>query len=357
MEYVSAQSCTCSIKKIDSILKQNKYLNTLLCILEYQQITNNSSDDEAESGEEEHYKHSSSRSLNTEEEENEDILYKSDVEEDADNLYFDHNLNNGNCIKRKSGNVDKIFDHKNKSKKVGESADRSPEKMSLIETERTKSTLSRVKQNDQGEENAEILEISSDESEDNYDNSDYQCPTDSSVSKLENECDMTSRKLNVKRVNQTFNRSETRNCRKAKQDTASKISNRRSNAMLMSKDHAATDGKQCYNTAVVHDATFRFTAQRKPIHDDDTNNGQAYISDDEMAMETNGSSKTYVLQQESNQTSPNHLPEMTSESEWEEMIQFPGVYLLTFIFIQYASIHQLYCFKYMRVKQIIFIAY
>ncbi|XP_078318881.1 uncharacterized protein LOC144617711 isoform X2 [Crassostrea virginica] len=286
------------------------------------QLTNNSSDKEAESGEEEHYKHSSNRSLNTEEEENEDILYKSDVEEDADNVYFDHNLNNRNCIKRKSENVGKMFDHKNKSKKEGESADRIPEKMSLIETGRTKNTLSRVKQNDQGEEDTEILEISSDEGEDNYDDSDYQFPTDLSVSELENECDMTSRKLNVKRVNQTFNRSETRNCRKAKQDTASKISNRRSNAMLMSKDHAETDGKQCYNTAEVHDATFRFTAQRKPIHDDNTTNGQAYISDDEMAMETNGSSKTYVLQQESDQTSPDHLPEMSSE--WEEMIQFPA---------------------------------
>ena len=47
-----------------------------------------------------------------------------------------------------------------------------------------------------------------------------------------------------------------------------------------------------------------------------------------MTMETDASTKGSVVQQKSSPPSPNHLPEMSSESEWEEMAQFPGLYLL-----------------------------
>lgn len=334
----------------------------LSCFVEnrHQQLTNNSSDEEAESGEEEHHRNTSSKSLNIEEED-EDILYMSDVPPD-------HNLKIGECIKCKSGVVGTKSANKNKGKILGKSANRSPEKLSTG-TERHKIRFSGDKQNNQGEEDDDSSEVSSDESEGSNDDSDFQCPTDTSLSDLENASDMTSRKLNMKREKQSLNRSKTRNCEldgeetgnntiishaekspgktrdvsertrnvkektfgmgiKAKQDTSkqqespcSRKGNRRSmstkKSILKSKDNGAKE---------VHGATYPFTAHKKIIEGDETSNGQMYSSDDDIGMETHRPSSVSLTQEKSKQPIPNHLTDMSFESEWEEMTQFPGLY-------------------------------
>ena len=98
--------------------------------------------------------------------------------------------------------------------------------------------------------------------------------------------------------------------------------------MLKSKVHGSIDGKQCYFTDEAYVVTSPFNAQNKVIEDDDTSKGQGYIYNDEMTMETDASTKGSVMQQKSSLPSPNHLPELSSESEWEEMSQFPGLFLL-----------------------------
>ena len=99
-------------------------------------------------------------------------------------------------------------------------------------------------------------------------------------------------------------------------------------AMLKSKVHGSIDGKQCYLTDEAYVVTSPFTAQNKVIEDDDTSKGQNYIYNDEMTMGTDASTKASAMQQKSSLPSLNHLPEMSSESEWEEMAQFPGLFLL-----------------------------
>ena len=299
--------------------------------------------------------------MNIEEEEDEEILYIGEVSPD-------HNSNNGESTKLKSGNAGKMYGNKNKSKKVGELANCSPEIFLSIQTERNKSRPSRVEQNNQ-EEDDESSEVSSVESETSE--SDFEYPSDSSISDRENVSDMTSRKLKMARGKQQLNRSKTRNCdlaieepgnismrhtekstekkrivsektvgirRRTRQETAkqqespgSSISNRISistkNAMLKSKHNGTTDDKPGYFTAEVPVAN---SAHKKVIEDDDTSSSEAYSSDNEMTMETDGSTTGSVLQQKSSPTGPNHLPEMSSESELEEMAQFPGLFVYVY---------------------------
>ena len=51
-------------------------------------------------------------------------------------------------------------------------------------------------------------------------------------------------------------------------------------------------------------------------------------------METDASTKGSVMQQKSSLPSPNHLPELSSESEWEAMSQLPGLYLF-YVYLLY----------------------
>ncbi|XP_078318477.1 uncharacterized protein LOC111118926 isoform X5 [Crassostrea virginica] len=342
--------------------KQQK-LATDISENQQQQLSNNCLFEEAASKKGEHHRNTFSKSLNLEEEKYEDILYIGDVPPD-------HNLNNEVCIKHKSGSAGEMSARKNKIKKGGECANRSPKKLRFAGIVRTKSRPS----NDHGEEDDKSSEVNSDEREASCDDIDYQSPSDSSVSKLENASDMILRELNVQKKKQSLNPSTFPNFeldvqepentvmrhteqsiektwnvrkrrvgmgRKAKQDrekqqdsTKTRISNRKSNttrhAMLKSKDQGAIDGNQCNITAEAHVVTSSFTAQKKIIEGDDKSNGQGYISDEEMVVETNGSTTGSVMQQKSSPPSPNHLPEMSSESEWEEMSQFPEeAYVLT----------------------------
>ncbi|XP_078318478.1 uncharacterized protein LOC111118926 isoform X6 [Crassostrea virginica] len=336
--------------------KQQK-LATDISENQQQQLSNNCLFEEAASKKGEHHRNTFSKSLNLEEEKYEDILYIGDVPPD-------HNLNNEVCIKHKSGSAGEMSARKNKIKKGGECANRSPKKLRFAGIVRTKSRPS----NDHGEEDDKSSEVNSDEREASCDDIDYQSPSDSSVSKLENASDMILRELNVQKKKQSLNPSTFPNFeldvqepentvmrhteqsiektwnvrkrrvgmgRKAKQDrekqqdsTKTRISNRKSNttrhAMLKSKDQGAIDGNQCNITAEAHVVTSSFTAQKKIIEGDDKSNGQGYISDEEMVVETNGSTTGSVMQQKSSPPSPNHLPEMSSESEWEEMSQFPA---------------------------------
>ena len=338
----------------------------ILCSLEnqHQQLFNNCSFEEAASRKGEHHRNTFSKSMNIEEEKYEDIFYIGDVPPD-------HNVNNEVYIKRKSGSAGKMSASKNKIKK-GERSNRSTKKLLFARTVRAKNRTSGVKQNDQGEEDDESSEVNFDEREASCDDIDYQSPSDSSVSELENASDMILRELNVQKKKQSLNPSTFPNFeldvqepentimrhtiqsiektwnvrertvgmgRKAKQDREkhqdslkTRISNRKSNttrhAMLKSKDQGAIDGNQCNITAEAHVVTSPFTAQKKIIEGDDKSNGQGFISDDEMTIETYGSTKGSVMQQKSSPSSPNHLPEMSSESEWEDTAQFPGLYLL-----------------------------
>ena len=167
-----------------------------------------------------------------------------------------------------------------------------------------------------------------------------------------------SNKITVKHVETSNNGSkeieseETIECRKrAKQEAASQQKSPVSWEKAVSESkhlgtYKTTEGRLGYITAELHVATSPSSVDEAIIKEEDSSNGQCYISDDEVTMETDGSTKGSAMQQKSSPPSPNHLPEMSSESEWEEMSRFPGLYLFVsnviycFILVKNINVHE-----------------
>ena len=343
---------------------------------QHRQLVNNCSDEEAESDSEE-IPEVPIDSQNTQMEE--DILCLSQ-------LSPCHSLNNGESSTNEKGDAGKLSTKKSKTKEVTESAKCSPINLFPTGANRIKETrgsaksspktMCRTGANHADGSPAKVSPVKAktnvpkgkekDSSEISNEENGFQSLSDSSDSELENPFNRKPGKKNAKEDRQSLNQSkdqkqelnsnESKNStqhakksnnggkqdasketvesrRKTKQEAArqQKSAVSRKKAVSKGRDletNKTTEGGQRYITAELHVETSPSSVDEAIREEDETSNGQGDISDEEMVVETNGSTKGSVMQQKSSPPSPNHLPEMSSESEWEEMAQFPGLYLL-----------------------------
>ena len=345
---------------------------------QHRQLVNNCSDEEAESDSEE-IPEVPSDSQNTQMEE--DILCLSQ-------LSPCHSLNNGESSTSEKGDAGKLSTKKSKTKEVTESAKCSPINLFPTGTNRIKETrgsaksspktMCRTGANHADGSPAKVSPVKAktnvpkgkekDSSEISNEENGFQSLSDSSDSELENPFNRKPGKKNAKEDRQSLNQSKDQkqelnsdksknstqhpkksnnggkqdasketveSRRKTKQEAArqQKSAVSRKKAVSKGRDletNKTTEGGQRYITAELHVETSPSSVDEAIREEDETSNGQGDISDEEMVVETNGSTKGSVMQQKSSPPSPNHLPEMSSESEWEEMAQFPGLYIFVF---------------------------